>query len=347
MWEIVFILFCIILNAFFAGIEIAFVSVDKILVKQRAKEGDKKAIKLLQLKEMPERTLSTIQIGTTLLGSLTAAVGGAAAGISLLPVLEETFKLSLPVAEIIAVLLVVVPITYLSVVIGEITPKSLALKNPYFFASLGVPILSALGTFLYPVVRLCEKSTKILLKMIPFHRIKEGNGERKFYEYEELLTSYRKLPQKGKEYMVNLSNIQDKAVEDIMLGWDQVDYVTVSQGLDEIVEKIISSGHTRMPVVDSGRVIGLINTKEILAFSRGKDSNWIKLMRTPVKFKRDAFLLDSLNVLQGKQVHMGIVEGRDHKPVGVITIEDIIEEVLGEIYDEDDRGSLQRILSTN
>jgi magnesium and cobalt exporter, CNNM family len=347
MWEILFIFLCIVLNAVLAGIEIAFVSVNKTFLRHRVKQGDYKAKRLLALKEKPERTLSTIQIGITLLASLTAAVGGAAAGINIIPILHETFQISLPVAEIIAILLVVTPITYFSVVIGEITPKALALRNPYFFATLGTPILIRLSNFFYPIVRLCEKSTKMLLEMIPLQKTQERDREKEYHEYEKLLTSYHGLPQKGKEYMINLSKIQEKTVEDILLKWDEVDYVSTDQELHEIVEKIISSGHTRMPVVDNGQVVGLINTKEILAFSRCKDINWRKLMHTPVYFKKDSSPIDSLNTLQGKRIHMGIVEGDHNIPIGIITIEDIIEEVLGEIYDEDDRGSLQRILGRN
>ena len=340
MWEILFITLCIVLNAVLAGIEIAFVTVNKTLLRHRARQGDDKARSLLELKEKPERTLSTIQIGITLLASLTAAVGGAAAGINIVPILNETLQFSLPVAEIIAIIFVVIPITYLSVVVGEITPKAWALRNPYFLATLSTPILKTLSKFLYPVAMLCEKSTKVLLEIIPLRNAQEVDREEEYHEYEKLLTSYHRLPPKGKEYMINLSNIEEKNLGDILLEWDEVDYVSTNQDLHEIVEKIISSGHTRMPVVTTGKVVGLINTKEVLAFSRCQNTNWKKLMHDPIKFKKNASLLDSLNILQGKRVHMGIVEGDHNMPIGIVTIEDIIEEVLGEIYDEDDKGSL-------
>ncbi|SCA64176.1 hypothetical protein SCG7086_CL_00030 [Chlamydiales bacterium SCGC AG-110-P3] len=342
MWEILFILLCIVFSAVLAGVEISFVSVSKTLLRHLARQGDNKASKLLKLKEKPERTLSTIQIGITLFASLTAAVGGAAAGINIVPILSETFQLSLPVAEIIAILLVVAPITYLSVVIGEITPKALALRNPYLFATLGTPILQVLSKLFFPIVRICEKSTKTLLKIISLQ--KEQDQEKEYHEYEKLLAGYRTLPKKGKEYMLNLSNIQEITVEDILLEWDKVDYVTLDGDFYEILEKIISSGHTRMPVVKTEQVVGLINTKEILALARCKDTNWEKLMHPPVNFKKTSSLLDALNILQDRRVHMGIVEGDQGTPIGVVTIEDIMEEILGEIYDEDDEGSLQQIL---
>ena len=344
MWELLFIFLCIAFNAILAGIEIAFISVSKAPLRNLSEQGDKKAENLLKLKEKPERTLSTIQVGITLLGSLTAAIGGAAAGINIIPLLHETFQFSLPVSEVLAILLVVAPITYLSVVIGEITPKSLAIRNPYFFARLGTPILRGLATLFYPVVRLCEHSTKMLLKIIPLKKIIGSDLDKEHYEYEKLFMSYYRLPKKGKEYIINLSKIQEKTIKDLLLKWDKVDYVTTDYNLDNVLEKIISTGHTRMPVVKEGKVTGVINTKEILAFSRGQDTNWSKLIRPPIKFKQNSSPLDSLSILQDKRVHMGIVESDNGSPVGIITIEEIIEEVLGEIYDEDDKGSLQRIL---
>jgi len=346
MWEILFVAFCILLNAVLAGVEIAFITVDKALLKQRAQEGDERAQGLLELKKRPERTLSTIQIGITLLAALSAAVGGAAAGINIMPLLQDTFGMSKTVSEITSVLLVVAPIAYLSIVVGEITPKALALRSPYFFASFGTVILNLLNRLLLPLVKLCEKSTKGLLKLIPMQNVEEGVGEKRYREYENLLASYRLLPRKGKEYMFNLGEIRKKRVKDILLEWSEVGCVSADLELSEIVEKTIASGHTRFPVLKEGRVVGLINTKEILALTKSRIGDWRDLMHPPVVFKKEASLLDALAVLQNRHVHMGIVEGEEGAPLGIVTIEDIIEEVLGEIYDEDDSGSLQRILSS-
>ncbi len=346
MWTLLIIILCIALNAALAGIEIAVVSVNKSLVRHHAKQGDRKAKRLLELKEKPERTLSTIQVGITLLATLTAAIGGTEAGLKMVPLIHETFQISLSLAEIVAIVVVVIPITYFTVVVGEITPKAIAIRNPYFFATLGTPILNLLRKFLYPIVKLCESSTKALLKAIPLKKMQESEQDKEYLEYETLLSSYYRLPKKGKEYMVNLAKIQEKTLEEILLDWNQVEFVTTDQNLDALIEKIISSGHTRMPVVENGHVVGLINTKEVLALSRSDEVDWKKLMRVPVKFKKDDSLLFPLNVLQNRRIHMGVVVNDSNQPVGIVTIEDIIEEVLGEIYDEDDRGSLQRILKT-
>jgi len=340
MWTISIILICIGLNAILAGIEIAFIAVNKSVLRSRASQGVRQAKELLKFKENPEKTLSTIQIGITLLAALSAAVGGAAAGLNIVPFLQDTAGLEQGAAELISLMFVVFPITYLSVVIGEITPKALAIRNPLYFAMLGLPVLRSLNIVLYPLARLCELSTKALLRQFP-----KRNKQKEDDEYEKVLSGYYKLPQKGKEYMINLGKIEDIGLNRMLVKWRDVDYITVNQKLESVETKILSSGHTRMPVVDNERVVGVINTKEILAFAKNSDtSDWKNLVHKPIIFSLTASPLDSLNVLQKSHGHMAIIEDSDHKPVGIVTIEDIIEEVLGEIYDEDDEGSLRKIL---
>lgn len=336
MWTIVIIIFCIVLNAVLAGIEIAFISVNKTLLRHRAKAGGRKAQKLLELKERPERTLSTIQLGITLLSALSAVIGGASAGLTIVPVLQDLFNISVAFAEILSVAFVVVPITYFIVVIGEITPKALAIRNPYLFATLGVPILQTLTKFLYPIVTLCERSTKWLLRMIPLDNLQATEGELKYRESEKILTGYYKLPDKGKEYMINLTIIQEKTVEHILLDWSEVEYVYSNYTLEELVDKTIATGHTRMPVVEDGYVIGVINTKEVLTLFEKRDTHWKKIIHDPLRLRTDSSPLHTLHALQKRRVHLGVVEDLNGLPIGIVTMEDIIEEILGEIYDEDD-----------
>ncbi|GAB4231103.1 MAG: hemolysin family protein [Chlamydiales bacterium] len=345
MWTILIIVTCILLNAAFAGVEIAFVSVNKALIKSYANRGDEKAKNLLDLKERPERTLSTIQIGITLLGALSAAVGGTAAGLEIVPLLKEHLNISATFAESLAILLVVVPITYLSVVIGEIVPKSLAIRKPYYIASRGAFPLIIFSNILHPFVRICEISTKKVLDWLPFKGAEFEKGRES--EYEKILSGYRDLSQKGREYMINLFEIQETKLGEILLDWNQVDYLNKEQSIEEVEEKIIASGHTRMPVIEDDKVIGMINSKEILALTKKGDKNWTQLIHDPILFNSDDSPIPSLNTMQRKRMHMGIVVNENRSPLGIVTIEDIVEEILGEIYDEDDQGSLRRILNRN
>lgn len=336
MWAVLIIFICVGLNAILAGIEVAFVSVNKAMVSHQAKAGSQRAKQLIILRKNPEKSLSTIQIGITLLASLSSAVGGSTAGLKILPFLKASLPISELFAEIIAIIFVVIPITFISVVFGEITPKVLAFRSPYYYATLGTPLLNIISKFFYPAVKLCESSTKILLKLLNKKDRHEFGKKKKTEEYERILTGYQKLTQKGKKYLVNLCKIEEKTIEDILLTWDKVQCVTIDQTLKQIEKTIIESGHTRMPVLEKKKTVGIINSKEILVLLKKGDPNWQKLIHDPIIIKKNTALLQALNILQKNKSHMGIVLDSKKTPLGVVILEDIIEEVFGQIYDEDD-----------
>jgi putative hemolysin len=165
MTEIVVVFICLLLNALFAGYEMAFVSVPRSELRGLARAGNKEAKSLLSLRENPERTLSVIQVGITLVGAVAAAVGGSGAGEFIEPYFVKKFDLSEGVAEGLSVALVVIPITYLSVVVGELVPKTLALRNPAKIVLSGAMALFLADRILSPIISLLEWSTKKILKI--------------------------------------------------------------------------------------------------------------------------------------------------------------------------------------
>lgn len=336
MWTVLIIIFCIFMNAILSGMEIAFVSVNKALVKVKADKGNSRAKKLLHFKERPEKALSAIQIGITLLATLSSAVGGVAAGLKISPFFKMSFGIPELMSELLAIIFVVIPISFFSVVFGEISPKILAMRYPYFFSIQGIPLLSFFSRFLYPAVKLCEISTKGFLKLFPVKKGTKLSQKNKSKEYERVLTGYQKLPQKGKEYIVNLCRIEKKTVKDIMLALNEIDFININQNHKDVESKIISSGHTRLPVLKEGKILGIINTKEILASFRNTNTDWKKLIHPPIVFEENASLLSTLHTLQRNKSHMGIVQNINKKSIGIVIIEDILEEVFGQIYDEDD-----------
>jgi putative hemolysin len=166
MAEIIVIAVCLVLNALFAAYEMAFVSIPKPELRRLARNGSKEAQRILNLRENPERTLSIIQIGITLVGAVSAAVGGAGAAESIEPYFRERLGMTESMAEFISILLVVLPLTYLSVVVGELVPKSLALKNPVKITFLGSRPLLIADRILSPAVSFLEWSTKQILRVV-------------------------------------------------------------------------------------------------------------------------------------------------------------------------------------
>ncbi|MBS4164204.1 UPF0053 protein YrkA [Candidatus Protochlamydia amoebophila] len=337
MFEILLILMCLILNAFLAGAETAFIAVSKSTLREWIKKGHARAKLLLTLRENPERTLSVIQIGITFLGAFAAALGGAGAEETITPWLTSTFRLTETLAEILSLMIVVVPLTFVSVVVGELVPKTLALRRPLFFASKSAPWLFQASRFISPIVSSLEWSTKMVLASFPKHHIvSEESQEESNFPLEHLSTF-------NKQYIFNIVKVEKTTVREIFVSWPEVVSVNSAQTLSEVENIVISSGHTRLPVLQGQEVIGIINAKEFLAFQKTGQQNWMSIVRPPLKIEDKLPILSALRFMQDHRSHMAIVYQGKNKS-GIVTMEAIFEEIVGDIYDEEDDGSLKRIL---
>ncbi len=152
MFEFIVIIICLLINAVLAGSETAFIAVSKPTLRVLVRQGHEKAKLLLQLRENPERTLSIIQIGITFVGAFAAAIGGAGAEENISPLLSQHFGIGDTLAEVLAIFLIVIPLTYASVVLGELVPKTLALRRSMSIAFLTVPWLNLTSRFIDPIV---------------------------------------------------------------------------------------------------------------------------------------------------------------------------------------------------
>ncbi len=340
MIEVLIVLLCLILNSFLSLVEMAFVSVSKPELRHLARSGHTQALRLLKLRENPERTLSVLQIGITIVGALSAAVGGAGSKAGLVPYLVETFQMSKFHAEIIAIITVVVPITYFSVVIGELVPKTIALRYPMKISLVGARWLTIGEKLLSPFVRVFEKSTQFVLRiMFPTWNKKEGIS---IEEAESVNIS--SLSGAHRQFVINLVHIETKRIRDILLPWEKVNFVKLSDSLNDVLSVVIKSGHTRLPVLEGDKVIGLLHSKEYLSFVSTGDENWKKIIREIILLSAQDGILKTLRLMQEKKSHLGIVM-QGNSIMGIVTLEDIIEEIVGDISDEDDDGKLKRILA--
>lgn len=340
MIEVLIVGLCLFFNAFLSLVEMAFVSVSKPELRHLARSGHARAARLLKLRENPERTLSVLQIGITIVGALSAAVGGSGAKESLVPQLVQNFHISHFAAQILAIAVVVLPITYLSVVVGELVPKTIALRYPMKIALVGASWLALGEWILSPFVRLLEKSTQWVLKFLfPAWKKKESAGVE---EAESVNIS--SLSGQHRQFVINLVHIETKKIRDIMLPWPRVDHVKLTDSLNDVLSVVIKSGHTRLPVMDGENVVGLLHSKEYLSFVSSGDDNWKKIIRDVIRLNSNEGILRTLRLMQEKKTHLGIVV-QGSSIVGIVTLEDIIEEIVGDISDEDDDGKLKRILS--
>ena len=338
MTEIVVVFICLLLNALFAAYEMAFVSVPRSELRGLARAGNKEAKSLLSLRENPERTLSVIQVGITLVGAVAAAVGGSGAGEFIEPYFVKKFDLSEGVAEGLSVALVVIPITYLSVVVGELVPKTLALRNPAKIVLSGAMALFLADRILSPIISLLEWSTKKILKIF-FRKSKVTvPSDQAPIEIDLFSPVHQK-------FMLNMADIERKRIREILLPWSQVVSVTKTSQMDEVTQLVLSSGHTRLPVKENGYVSGILHTKEFIVLKESGDSNWQNLIRPVLLVHPTDSALGVMRLLQDKKNHMAVVVSQTGERLGIVTLEDILEEVVGEIFDEDDDGRVRKVYS--
>ncbi len=339
MFEITVVLACLFLNALLACFEMAFVSVTKPQLRQLAKAGGSPAAaRLLELREKPERTLSVVQIGITLVGMVSAAVGGAGATESFAPYFEENHGWSETAAEGLAILLIVIPLTFFNVVLGELVPKAFALRSPLRLAMAGAHWVRMAENFMSPVVSALETATKFFLFFLP-KRVPLPAEAPTSVEIDH-------LSKPTQQYVLNLVSVESMRARDAMVDWPHVSVIPTTASRDEIASTVLNSGHTRLPVLNDGRVIGLLHTKEFITLLATGETNWQGLIRPVLETKEDTFVLAALRAMQERRSHLCVVVGSHGRPVGVLTMEDVLEEIIGEIFDEDDDGRARRLLAS-
>lgn len=338
MFEIVVIAFCLALNALLAGLEMGFVAASKPQLRHLAKTGNEEARHILSLRESPERTLSVIQIGITLVGAIASAVGGAGATESVTPYLQARFGMGETLAEVLAIMAVVIPITYLSVVFGELVPKTIALRNPLLVSLKGAPGLALADKLLAPAVTVLEWSTKKIIRVF-FRKTTPVAA------LPETVVEIDSLAAHHQQAILNLAHLERRAVRDILVPWDTVTFVRSTDTMDEIVPVIFASGHTRLPVIDDGSVLGILHTKEFLAYRENGGKEWQSIIRPIIRVQASDTALSLLRVMQQKRSHMAAIFSPSGERLGIVTLEDILEEFLGDVFDEDDQSFIRKVFA--
>jgi len=328
MLEFIVVVVCLIFNAILSGTEMAFVSSGRAHLRELARQGSAKAQQLLDMKSRPERILSIIQIGITLVGAIAAAVGGAGAEESLSPYFEAKFGISSDTAESISLAVVVLPLTIFSVIFGELFPKAIALRNPAGIAMMMTPFLRLSDKLLSPIINLLENSTNLLLRLF---NIKPSTSSDVNAEFDR------------PGYAVSFGIMKRLSVKDIMVPLREVTRLNCDMGIQDVSKIISDSGHTRIPVQKENRITGILNSKEFHLFKESNQTDWLAIVRGALYLEENTDIMQALKMLQGQHKHMAIVISGG-EPVGIVTIEDILEEFVGDIFDEDDDNLVKQLV---
>ena len=253
----------IILNGFFAASEIAMISARRSRIQQLAATGDARAQRVLGLKEDPDRFLATAQIGVTFIGTLASAVGGAVAVRSLSPLIREIpIVLVQKVAEPIALAIVVVLLTYVTLILGELVPKSLALRHPVVLALWASGPLERLGKVTSLLVKLLIVSNRFVLRLLG----QKGAVERTFVSEEEVKHMVQEgraqgvFDQTEQELIHSVFEFTEASVKEVMIPRPRIQAVDVDMPVDQVLAHIVETGKSRYPVYRSSldEVLGIL-----------------------------------------------------------------------------------------
>jgi putative hemolysin len=335
--ELLLIGLLILINGFFAGAEIAVVSARRARIQVRAAKGDRNARALLELKADLDGFLATVQVGVTVVGTLASAVGGVAAIERLEPLVAALpYGWAAALAEPLAVATVVCGIAYLSLVIGELVPKSLAVRHADAIAlRLARPIL-ALRRLTRPAVAVLTASSGMFLRLL---RQKEA-VDRPFHTLDDLKVIVTEAEEQGVvhgELMSGAMEFHDREVREVMTPHTRIVAIPLAASLDEALRRIRQSGHTRFPVYREGLddVLGFVYARDVYeAALRGAQAELASITRPALMVPWNKPATTLLAEMRAGRVHMALVVDEHGSTLGLVTMEDLLEVIVGEIHDE-------------
>lgn len=346
MWLSIFlIIIFIFINGFFASAEIAVVTLRKSRIKKLLDEGKKNAAVLHKLREEPEKFFATIQIGVTLAVALASAIGGVIAIEVLKPILKKTTIAFVAVSsEAISIIIVASIITYFSIIFGELIPKSVAFSYPEFIGLLSAPVIDKFSRLATIFVKLLTLTTNIILK--PFG--KKAFRKKSYVSEEEIKLLLEEGKEKGifeaeeKALIHSVFDFTDIFVKEVMVPSPQMVTIGINMPIDEVKQLILEEKFTRYPVIgaDLNDIRGILHAKDFLNTLIKTENVLIRRIIKPPLYVPETMKISSLlRDMQKKRVHMAIVIDEYGAVSGLVTLEDLIEEIIGEIRDEFDTES--------
>lgn len=334
----------ILVNAFFAAAEIAVLSVNENVVRHNAEEGDKRAAKLLKIVEQPTTFLSTIQVGITLAGFLASAFAADTFASMLTNWLVNTVGItgvSAGFINTVSVILITLILSYFTLVLGELVPKRIAMQKRDFILKISVGVISFLSKVLRPITWLLSVSTNGVLRLFGIDPNKETDevSEDEIRMMVDIGEESGTIETDEKEMIENIFEFNNQTAEDVMIHRTNMEVIWLEDTPEQIMSHIIDSGLSRFPVCDEDidDVVGILATRDYLINANSSDPKPLKeLIREPY-FVPESIHTDILfRQMQDKKTHMAIVIDEYGGTSGLVTMEDLLECIVGNIYDEFD-----------
>ena len=337
--QVIVVVILILVNGVFAASEIAFLSVNKFELKQQIKNNNKKAMKIQKLLDNPSGFLATIQIGITLAGFLASAFAAEAFADELVVYLSF-LNISASILKAIVVVLVTLILSYFTLVFGELVPKRMGMAYPEKIAYSVVGMISVLNKCTYPFVFLLTKSTNIVAKIFGIKETKEDVMTEE--EIKSIIATSKDegiIEEGEKDLIFNVFSFNDTEAYQIMTPKENVVSIDVNIERKELMDIIRASKFTRMPIYNKNKdnIIGILNIKDIIVYHKKyKRLNLLEIMHEAIIVDEHDKVDDVFKLLQHRHQAMVLVKNKEGDFIGIITMEDAIEEIVGNIFDEFD-----------
>ena len=333
VYNLLLLIILIAINGIFSASELAFLKINKYELKNKIKIHDKKAIQINKILSDQSAFLSTIQISITLAGFLASAFAADYFADYFLQIINISF-LSSSTLRTILVIIITFILSYVTLIFGELVPKKIAINNPYKIACLFIGLISFVKTFFSPLIKLLTLSTNFICKIF---KIKENEDKITEDEIKKIIllgNTEGVIEEKEKDYILNIFNFNDIEVEKIMTKKEDVVMININDDMKNILSTIKESKYTRFPVYDKNEIIGILNVKDfILNYNELKDLR--SIVRTVNKYEYTEKIDDVFRMMQKNNEPISLIYNKKEM-VGIVTIEDAIEEIVGNIFDEYD-----------
>ena len=339
--QILVLIILILLNSFFAATEIAFISLNDVKIELKVKEGNKKAKKIQKMLEDPSKFLATIQIGITLAGFLSSAFASDTFADILAPKLYSLIPIiTLAKWKSISIIVITLILSYFTLVFGELVPKRIAMKYSEKLAFFAVGVISIISIFTLPFVKLLTFSTNVVSKLFGVTGEKEENVSEEEIKMLVDVGEEKGTIEAGEKEMINkVFEFNDRVVSEIMIPRTQVYALdmelTINEAIDELNE---DTRYSRVPIYDENidNVRGIVYLKDMLLTSKNRNTKLKNIAREAIYVLESVYIDDVFKELKKNKKQIAIVVDEYGGTAGIITMEDILEEIVGEIYDEYD-----------
>lgn len=330
--RLILLFILIMINGVLSSSEIAFISLDKYSISRKRDKKSKQISKMLQEED---RFLSTIQIGITFAGFLASAF----ASDSFTDIILDTgfTIINYDFTEVFLLVVITIILSYVTLVLGELVPKKIGRANPERVARLTVSIISVIAYLFRPLISFLTFSTDLICKIL---KIKEYEDTLTENDIKKMIITGKRegvIEEKEKEYILNIFEFNDKTANKIMTPREKVITINVNDNRQTLISKIKKGRYTRFPILDEDgiKVLGYINIKDFIYLHKSKGSLTIKQLLHPTLVFKKYDKIDAIfRLMQEKHETFSCIVDKDEQFIGILTMEDAIEEIVGNIEDE-------------